>query len=684
MGTPQSGEHMLKWFVFVFAVVIAAPQVAFARPKFNSGLPLSTYGNAQGSVFLGDIDGDTLDDYIGVAAQKLLVARTDFRQTGISHLYGYGSAAFDRIVVGDFAGLGRQQVCVLQFSHVMNCYVSTADGKQIVPTGSGYQYDAVFSNTDDLVVADFDGDGADDLLVHPQNAATVSIYSVHSESGPGFHPMANFDSGNLSSVNLAGKILFAGEFGQDSRADLLVLDPSNGDLYRFDGVPAGYGVVSFWWAWTAGGLVNSDEDVSVANVDDGATDAVVLHSHTTGAWRFFDTNLNPASGVDFSGLPQDPTSQVRWARLKSFSEPGSRRDDLLMYNDNGNVTAFHARWSGSQFVYWWAYTNGPLTTHHDWPLPYETKWKFIKCMFSDVQDPSPYSDDYIHRLFTSFGVGQQGIYDYFQDIFYGGIDQSTSEFDPDWHVMNVTKASGPARTAVVDACIAAANVDPSRYFRVVAVLNVAYDLGADERSNVLIDSPGLGKLVDIQHEMGHGHYLPHSFGAAGNEYGDWWDIMSAEDNEQVATPYFGNGGSRMNAGNLLIVDGAWHYLSPSRVLTLPGIANNQVTLDLASIGRPESPGYLIVKVSRPKNPGEWFTFEFRTKENWDANIPNATVLVHRQAYQSYLEVGVSSVGPEFTAGKTWHDSEGSPITMRVNSIDEVAGVANITITTRNF
>jgi hypothetical protein len=235
----------------VAALLTAAPVSADVDGNTQLRLPNNLY--------FADVNGDGRADLLQVANNKLFAFNTDYNGTSILHKYFEQNVS--RLVIGDFTTSGREhgkdQVCAIFTDSSFGCYAISDDGADLWWWFS----QASFIATDEqAIVGDFDGNGADDILVYKPSTGGLRMFTRASSGF--FQAMPGFSLGNLLGADRANKKLFSGEFGQTTgRSDLLLFDPTSGQVSRYDAVtdPAGY--KTFWWAFTtAGGTVNSQED----------------------------------------------------------------------------------------------------------------------------------------------------------------------------------------------------------------------------------------------------------------------------------------------------------------------------------------------------------------------------------------------------------------------------------------
>ena len=335
------------------------------------------------NLLLADVNADSKSDFIQYADNKIFVAKTDFEKTGLLHFYL--RQPVKRILTGDFHGQSYDQVCANTIDGALICFGISTDQKEL---WWWFTQGAFFNDSEDTIVADFDGDGRDDVLVYPRSGGEFRMYSVKTDAF--FEPMPQFAQGNLAGINSTGMQIRAGDFNADGRDDILAVN-TFGQILRYDSVHDGENQ-TFWWAFTTvANFVGANKQITVARIDDNKTDDVILRDQATGDTQFYhlewnDGSLPPITNVNLGQLSTIENSLVFWGNMHgNLDEPGARnRDDAMVYDLVYNMfRRSDARWSGSNLTYWWAYTQHAPNNHTGWASLQDKPWLILKCKVTD-------------------------------------------------------------------------------------------------------------------------------------------------------------------------------------------------------------------------------------------------------------------------------------------------------------
>jgi hypothetical protein len=236
-----------------------------------------------------------------------------------------------------------------------------------------------------------------------------------------------------------------------------------------------------------------------------------------------------------------------------------------------------------------------------------------------------------------------GLANYWRDMSYEQFTlDGTGVFG--WFTMSESLAQLKqfSRQQKIDACVSAAaanGIDVSQYFTVVGIVNALCDSGSANGKTIL--DPGAWILDWAAHETGHDLGLDHSFDdnptscSPGNDsrpgaYGDGWDIMSFACFGGI-NPTFQNSFTLGSSGPGLNAPyrDKLGWIPSNRVNSLVAGSATHEIIKVAALNHPEADGYLMVKLfMNPTDQSQYYTLEFRRKEEWDAGIPRHAVLVH--------------------------------------------------------
>lgn len=570
---------------------------------------------------LADIDGDGTSDFVQHASNKIFVYGTDFKQRGMLHRYL--ERPISRLIVGRFdSHATKDSICAVLDSGLLQCFNASTRNDTLWWWFSQGNF---IKASEEIIVADYDGNGRDDLMLYDRNSGQLRFYTIPGAAG--FQAMPSFSLGNLSKVSARGYRFRAGDFNGDGRSDLIAIN-SVGQILRFDSVAAG-GVDTFWWGFTTASIVQADEQVTVARVTSDLSDEIVLHSKKTGVNRFFHAIydnglLTPVSSAQYSAgqLKVLPDTLLFWGRMHgALSEPGAgERDDAIVVHPSSRLLyRSDARYDSAQskFTYWSAYNQYAPANHQGWAPFSDKSWLILKCKLEgEAIEPQP------PGFFRSFfaNEGKDGVVEYYNEISYGSFDLRGNGFDDTWYTMSMTTAEAKtkSRAQLIADCLAASGKSLAGHVSVIALLNVQVDSGASGKRVVL--DPKAWNVTFATHEMGHGFGLPDSLDDIKGQYWDLWDIMSAMNVWNYVNPLGLAAGPGMNAPNRMTLK----MVPAHRIRKLSA---GSATVELAALNRPESFGSLVVQLGNDTD-AKRYTVEFRQPRGWDRGLPQEAVLVH--------------------------------------------------------
>ncbi|AEE54151.1 FAD-binding protein [Haliscomenobacter hydrossis] len=320
------------------------------------------------NLYLADVDGDQVDEFLQIDGDRMYVFRSNFEFSPVlEHTF---SSEIKGLIIGDFTNNGREhgrdQICAILNNGTIEVFAISDD---LSSMWWWFSQPNFVEGDEHSIVGDFDGDGADEILLYKAGTGGIRIFT-RMQTGS-FSALTNFQLGNLAGRDLRNKQIFAGDFGQSlRRKDIIVVDKSVGQIMRFDAVTDNGGVNTFWWAFTTNAnIFQPNDQVCVANISSGERDEILIRNYETGQYRLFavesvNGSLQQIQNVNVGQLPVLPRqgkilpALIRERHLRN-EFGGLRRSDILLWLDsNKEIIRTDARYDGVFLTYWWAY--GPL------------------------------------------------------------------------------------------------------------------------------------------------------------------------------------------------------------------------------------------------------------------------------------------------------------------------------------
>ena len=672
--------------------------------KSNSQILLSP------RLYLGDIDGDQIDELIEVDGRHLYIFKCNGAHSPLlDHVM---PSPVKRLIIGNFVNSGREKgkdqlLAILEDGSLQGWAVSN----DLREMWWWFTQPNFIKDTEHFIVGDFDGNGADEVMVYEPSTGTIKLHERKS-SGV-FGELSGYSLGNLIGHDLKNKLLLAGDFGQTSpRKDILVIDRAAGQVMRFDTATDAVGTKTFWWAFTSNsGLFASTDELVVANIDGGARDGLIVRNAVTGKYKLFQLeynggNLVQSTRVDIGQLPAKAHSgriaaaKVREAKLRH--EQGAARDDIVFFDDRAcEIIRTDARFDAARnrLTYWSAYTSNivvePVRT------PERKPWAVLLCKFKGLP-----GDPAIERFFRGiFTPGSGGLIEYWHDVSLGAIDISASRVF-DWIELDLERkdAKGKGRQELIDIAIVAAQkagLDPiSGFHKQIAVFthNFSEDgapSGVDWSDPVWgsfwIDgsADGLGRVAApphthsgsfLAHEMGHGFGFAHDLAAdLSNEYGDNNCIMSAMAVTAFSHPQwkvpFGPTMSFPQLANknwalrrrVIAVNSKWVNAAPATNFKLAPMSDRKAD---ASIG---------VTLPKDASRGAWdYYLEYQRPIGWNRAI-SPRLVIRRRIGSTAAYLGQVIVPTNLGGKADWTEPSGK-VKFQVEKIRDDERVISVAVT----
>jgi hypothetical protein len=672
--------------------------------KSNSQVQLSN------RLYLADIDGDKIDEFIQVDGRHIYAYRSNFDLYPVlEHVF---SSPVRRLIIGDFVKSGREhgkeQICAILDDGSLIAFAISDDLKSL---WWWFTQTNFITEDEHSIVGDFDGDGADEVMVYKPSNGTFRFYSI--TDGAVFKQNFSFSLGNLAGRNLINKEIFAGEFGQKAgRKDLLIVDRSAQQIMRFDTATDATGAKTFWWAFTSNArLFSANDQLCVANIDGSEKDGLIIRDYNTGTYRLFNLELNPdltlrlASSVNIGQLPIKPRrGKIIATKIRSSAFRGERgglkRDDIVYFDEpNGELIITDARFdaANSLFTYWWSFTSGLLL--EPTVPPQSLPWAVILCRFKGLP-PDPNMENLFRQMFTP---GSGGLVEYWHDISLGKIDISSSRIFG-WVELDITRAeaAGKSRTVLVNKAVEAAKragLDPiTGFFSQIAVLTHNFSIDnpvsacnnpcidwstrcpeTDDRyktddkcASVWIDGSSDGHLVSapphahsgsfIAHEIAHGYGFDHDLAPdLANPYGDRTCIMSAMGVDSFIHPVWNVPfGPSMSFAQLMINKHNWMYARRVYQENTSWLNNKAgVTFLLAPINDRTANANLGAILPQDAATTWSYYLEYMKPTGWNKGIGNPKFVIRRIFNNQAAYLGEIALPKRLGVKNTWTEPSGN-------------------------
>jgi Chitobiase/beta-hexosaminidase C-terminal domain/FG-GAP-like repeat/Bacterial Ig-like domain (group 3) len=285
--------------------------------------------NTQGTYFVlvADLNGDGIPDLVlGSNVVSIYLGNTNGTYTLAATISVQQAPTSHPIVVADFNGDGIPDLAVpLYGSNDIAILLGKGDGTFADPVMASVPGSNV--GVDQIVVADFNGDGIPDLAVITN--ATNSTVDILVGNGDG-----TFTAETTNPPISGTPFYFAtGDFNRDGKTDLAVAE-NNGTI----AILLGNGDGTF----AASGSVNSASSGSPIAVADFSGDGKLDIAVAAGAYTIESVSVLTGNGdgtfnSPFSG-PGSTSPSTTWVQVADFNQDGT--PDVVLADSNGNATVF--------------------------------------------------------------------------------------------------------------------------------------------------------------------------------------------------------------------------------------------------------------------------------------------------------------------------------------------------------
>ncbi len=671
--------------------------------KTNSQILLSS------KLYLGDIDGDSLNELIEVDGRHIHIFKCEHEHKPLlTHSF---PSPVKRLIIGDFVVNGREKgkdqiFAILEDGSIRGYAISN----DLTEMWWWFTQPNFIKNSEHYLVGDFDGDGADEIMVYNRSRGTIKLYKK--EVNGVLKRMTGYSLGNLSSHNLKNKLLLTGNFGQArNRDDLLVIDKTNGQVKRFDTATNSQGVKTFWWAFTSKTkLFSKNDDVIVANLDGKSKDGLLIRKYSTGAYKLLaleynNGNLRTVEHVQKGQLPIRAKKGAIIAskvRNKSFryERGGTNRDDILFFNSkNKEFIRTDARFSknASQLTYWWAYTSNLIFESR--PSVKKRPWAIILCRFKGMPEV-PAVEQFFREIYTP---GTGGLIEYWDEVSLGTIDVSGSKVfgwvEVDFKPMDTDLKRGKLIDAAIAAC-RKIGIDPVNGFhKQLAVFTHDFS-HPDAPSGINWRDPVWGKYwLDgsadgqgrvsapphghngsfLAHEMGHGMGFDHDLAKdLKTHYGDRNCIMSAMAIKTFSHPKWNKPfGPAMSFPQLDIKN--LFYKRRIYTASKSWVNTNGTSFFMAPINDRRINAHLGAKIPINSSGSWYYHLEYMRPNDWNKGLDGPVLVIRRIVGNTAAILGEIALPKTLHAKNSWREPSGN-VRFEIQKIRSDERVIKVSIT----
>ena len=354
------------------------------------------------------------------------------------------------------------------------------------------------------------------------------------------------------------------------------------------------------------------------------------------------------------------------------------------------------------------------------PPPGSTPWAVLMCKAAG-NSAEPVAPSTVQTLFTTHDATNPTMWDYWWQVSNSTINLLYSQVAPKWVETNRTLAQlhGESRSQKLQDCADAAGwqiTNPDSTYGIIALWNVDFGGPGDSGATATGQStqtlagttrPYAGVVVEpwalfpsfLEHEMGHGYGLDHTFGsvqcgaiAQSGEYCDPYSTMGVSWNgEEFQQPVWrapdgpsanASAGPGLDAFDLEKLG----FIPAGREAVVTPTTGSQTAVTLTSLSAPNPARTLTARITTGSDPNSYVTVEFRRRLNWDRGIDADGIVIHGISDQpvaghgsplSYLVERSSS-----WADGVWRAGESTTVqgvTITVQSVDLSSNTATVVI-----
>jgi hypothetical protein len=314
-------------------------------------------GRTFDNVVTGDFNGDGRDDVLIHAGNSIQIYRSsgsqlDFAFGAVERVPGsWQFAPGDRFYVADFDGDGKDEVVVYNSTNWNQEYLGLladdgSDGLRLIRRYDDQMSGWQFHRHDRFAVADFDGNGRFDLVVANGDDWSTPYLGMLRSDGNGFTVIRRYD-GTLAGWQMRkGDRYMPGDFTGDGRDDLFVWNGTDWSvrylaMMRSDG--SSYTMAKRFDNDLAGWQMAKGDRHVIGDFDaDGRDDVYVFNGDD---WSVAYLAMMRSTGTDLTMVRRYDGNAPGWQMRRHDQHwpvdiEGNGRTDLLVYNHEDWATQY--------------------------------------------------------------------------------------------------------------------------------------------------------------------------------------------------------------------------------------------------------------------------------------------------------------------------------------------------------
>ena len=307
--------------------------------------------------YAGDFSGDGKDDVLVHNGNSIHIHRSNGSQlstvfSAVDRVPGsWQFTAGDKFFVGDFNGDGRKEVVVFNGTNWSMPYLGllTDDGNnglRCIARYDGSMPGWQFTAGDRFYVADFDGNGKQDLVVFNGSNWAYPYLGMLRSSGTGFSVTRRYDQHLPGWQMTPGDQVYVGDISGEGRTDLLLFNGSNWafpylGMWRSSGTE--YQLARRFDNTMPGWQMTSGDKLFIGDFSgDGRADVYIFNGSN---WSIAYLGMYRSTGGDLAFTRRYDGAVPGWQMRKNDqffvgNVNGDARADLFVYNCNDWATQY--------------------------------------------------------------------------------------------------------------------------------------------------------------------------------------------------------------------------------------------------------------------------------------------------------------------------------------------------------